>query len=271
MFETQPIHRSKETAPPGATGPTAYEILNPGGKASVLLVCDHASPAVPACFDKLGLEDDILGRHIAYDIGAAAITRLLSAALDAPAVLAGTSRLVIDCNRAPGDPQSIPEISDTHIVPGNIGLTAEEARARAEAFFWPYHHAIANLLARLWQRGPAPALFSIHSFTPTLGGEDRQWDLSVLWNRDPRLALPLIEELGSHETLHVGNNEPYSGREIAYTIDIHGGAAGLPNCAVEIRQDHLETEKEISHWAGLLGDALGKILGRDGVAQVTHF
>lgn len=262
---------SEEIHPPGAADPPAFEILNPTGKASVLLVCDHASPAIPACFNKLGLEDDILERHIAYDIGAAAITRLLSGRLDAPAVLTGVSRLVIDCNRAPGDPQSIPEISDTHMVPGNLGLKGGEVESRAEAFFWPYHHAIANSLAQLWRRGPAPALFSIHSFTPTLGGRDRQWDLGVLWNRDPRLAAPLIAELGSLGTLHVGDNEPYSGREIAYTIDLHGGAAGLPNGAVEIRQDHLETEKEISRWAGLLGDALGKVLAQAALHRVEHY
>ncbi len=267
MFE----RRDKETIPPGAADPPPYNILNPRGKSPVLLVCDHASPAIPAYLDKLGLEDDILGRHIAYDIGAAAITRLLSKRLDAPAVLAGTSRLVIDCNRAPGAPQSIPEISDGHMVPGNIGLKAQDAQSRAEAYFWPYHHAIANLLAQLWRRGPAPALFSIHSFTPSLGGEDRRWDLGVLWNRDPRLAGPLIGELNTHETLHVGDNEPYSGREVAYTIDRHGGAGGLPNCAIEIRQDHLETEREINHWARLLENALGTVLARDGVAQVEHF
>ncbi len=257
----------------GEADPPPFEVINPDGKATMLLVCDHASRAIPRNMKQLGLNDSALELHIAWDIGAAAVTRSLSQKLDAAAVLAGYSRLLIDVNRQPGDPQSIPEVSDNTTVPGNLNLSESDQLERVENFFWPYHHALANSLAHLWRRGPAPALFSIHSFTPSLAGKDRYWDIGVLWNRDPRLAVPLLEKLKSAEDgrYHVGDNEPYSGRDIAYTIDLHAGAAGLPTCAVEIRQDLIESQEGIEHWADVLAWAFKDILARESLHKVEHF
>jgi len=257
----------------GADDPPPYETLNPDGTASLLLICDHASRAFPVAIGPLGLEESHLERHIAWDIGAADVTRRLAAKLDAMAILAGYSRLLIDVNRQPGDPGSIPDISDGTVIPGNIGLTETEASGRLESFFWPYHHAITNGLAHLWRRGPAPALFSIHSFTPTLAGEERYWHIGTLWNRDPRLPVPLLEKLRTAEggALHVGDNEPYSGRDLAYTIDLHGAAAGFANCAVEIRQDQIETAAGAERWATILADAFRDILKIEDLHRVEHF
>ncbi|MBL6958601.1 MAG: N-formylglutamate amidohydrolase [Rhodospirillales bacterium] len=255
----------------GANDPPPYEVINEDGSAPLLLICDHASRAVPKVLGSLGLTADAFDKHIAYDIGAADVTRLLAEKLDACAILSGYSRLLIDINRQTGDPQSIPEASDGITIAGNQNLSEADLVARAETFHEPYHHAITNALAHLWRRGPAPALFSIHSFTPSFGGEDRLWDIGVLWNRDPRMAVPLIEKLRAHPDLHVGDNEPYSGREIAYSIDLHAGAGGLPNCAVEIRQDHVETPAETERWADLLAEALGEIMAMDSLHRVEHF
>jgi len=257
----------------GENDPPAYEVLNPEGKATMLLICDHASRAMPHAMNNLGLDQQALEKHIAWDIGAAAVTRILSEKLDAAAVLAGYSRLLIDVNRQPGDPDSIPQISDGTPVPGNTNLSESQELERVESFFWPYHHALANTLAHLWRRGPAPALFSIHSFTPSLGGTDRYWDIGVLWNRDPRLAIPLLEKLKEADggRYHVGDNEPYSGRDIAYTIDFHASAAGLPSCAVEIRQDLIETPEGIRHWAEVLKVAFKEILTQATLHEVEHF
>jgi predicted N-formylglutamate amidohydrolase len=255
----------------GPGDPPPYQVLNPDGASAVVLICDHASPAISRALNDLGLGADALGRHVALDIGAAEVTRSLSRRLDAPAVLAGYSRLVMDMNRQPGDPDSIIEVSDGTPVPGNRGLSEEEEAGRAETFFRPYHRAIDAVLARLSRRGPVPALFSVHSFTPSLDGEDRRWDIGVLWNRDPRLALPLIRELRRRDGLRVGDNEPYSGREKAYSIDLHGGARGLANCAVEIRQDHLRTPQGAAHWADILGDAVEGIVDLETVRRVEHF
>lgn len=255
----------------GPDDPPPFEVFNAEATAPILIVSDHASRAIPAAMNNLGLDEDALGRHIAYDIGTAVLTRLLAERLGAPAVLAGYSRLLIDCNRQPGDPQSILEVSDGTMIPGNQNLTLAERQARAQCFHWPYHHAIDEAFARLRHIGPEPLLFSVHSFTPSLGGQDRFWDIGVLWNRDPRIAVPLIDLLRQHEGLHVGDNEPYSGKDIAYTINLHAGAAGLANAAVEVRQDHCETREELMRWADILGDALERILTMDNLHKVELF
>ncbi|TVR95732.1 MAG: N-formylglutamate amidohydrolase [Rhodospirillales bacterium] len=234
------------------------------------MVCDHASNVIPEAMGDLGLAQAMLHRHIAYDIGAGELTRRLSARLDAPAVLAGYSRLLIDVNRQPGAPESILAESDGVPIPGNSALSDADQQARAEAFHWPYHHAIETVFAHLRRRGPEPLLFSVHTFTPSLGGRDRLWDVGVLWNRDPRLAVPLLDLLRRHP-IAVGDNEPYSGREIAYTLNLHAGSAGLANAAVEVRQDHCESAEELGRWTDMLGDALSAIVGMSQLHRVEQF
>jgi len=253
--------------------PEPYTILNVDGKASILLICDHASPAIPRDMQRIGLDRSTLKQHVAWDIGAEDVTRRLSKNLDAMAVLSGYSRLLIDVNRHPGDLNSIPEKSDTTIIPGNLKLSKKQQLERLESFFWPYHQSVSNALALLWRRGPTPALISIHSFTPTLNGEKRHWDISVLWNRDPRLALPLLEKLKNIKggSYHVGQNEPYSGKKNGYTIDIHAGVAGLPNCAIEIRQDLINTSNGAKFWADTLAHLLMEILDKDNLKRVERF
>lgn len=255
----------------GPGEPPAFEVINGEGKAPLLLVCDHASNRIPSALGRLGLQPEALRLHIAYDIGAADLTRRLAARLDAPAVFAGYSRLVIDCNRQPGDPQSILSASDGIVIPGNRNLSEDEQEARADAFFWPYHHAIEHLFARLRRRGPEPLLFSVHTFTPTLGGEDRFWDAGILWNRDPRMAVPLIAMLRQVEGLAIGDNEPYAGTDLAYTLNLHAGTAGLAHAAVEVRQDHCETDEQLGRWAEILSDALGRLLGMGNLHRIELF
>jgi predicted N-formylglutamate amidohydrolase len=255
----------------GPGDPPVCEIANHEGTAALLLICDHASRAVPVALDGLGVDEAHWRQHVAWDIGASDVARGLSRRLNAVAVLAGYSRLVIDLNRQPGDPESIPKVSDDVQIPGNQGLGEAAETERVDTFFWPYHLAVNNTLAHLWRRGRPPLLLSIHSFTPSLKGEDRYWHIGVLWNRDPRLAKPLIDELRAHDYLHVGDNEPYSGVDLAYTIERHAGAAGLPNCAVEIRQDLLEDATGVESWVNILADAMENILAREDIFRVEHF
>jgi predicted N-formylglutamate amidohydrolase len=255
----------------GPDDPSPFELVKPEATRPILLVCDHASRAIPRSLGTLGLDADPLSRHIAWDIGAGELTRRLAERLNAPAVLASYSRLVIDLNRQPGDPQSILEVSDSVVIPGNLGLGPEEQEARAEIFHWPYHHAVDQAFARLRRSGPEPLFFAVHTFTPSLGGEDRFWDLGVLWNRDPRFAVPLIEILREREGLHVGDNQPYDGKEIAYTLNLHAGSAGLAHCAIEVRQDHCEGVAGLDHLADLLADALERILAMPNMHRVEQF
>ena len=270
-FRLRPIPDSPASALLGPDEPPAFTVLNPEALRPILLVCDHASRAVPRALGSLGLDDAALSRHIAWDIGAAELTRRLADRLGAPAVLAGYSRLVIDVNRQPGDPQSILAVSDGVVIPGNTALTDAAQEARAETFHWPYHHAVDQAFARLRRAGPEPLFFSVHTFTPSLGGTDRLWDLGVLWNRDPRIAVPLIEILRETAGLHVGDNEPYSGKDIAYTLNLHAGAAGLAHCAIEVRQDHCEGAFGLQRFADLLAGALERILAMPNVHRVEQF
>lgn len=251
--------------------PPPFETVDGADDARVLLVCDHASKAIPLDLGDLGLDRSERECHVAWDIGAAEVTRRLAARLGCPAVLAGISRLVIDCNRQPGDPSSIPACSCTVEIPGNKGLSEAEAQARAERCFWPYHTEIGNRIAHLWRNGVAPAVVAIHSFTPRINGcAPRPWHVGVLWNRDPRMAVPLLHALGGRDGLVVGDNQPYSGREINYTLDTHAGAAGLPNVSFEIRQDLLADADGWARWADLLAEALAPVLAQPGLhrAQV---
>ena len=228
----------------------------------MLLVCDHAGRAVPGELGALGLPPERFEEHIAYDIGAATVARLLSEALGATALLAGYSRLLIDVNRPPGHPQSVPEVSDGVPIPANHGLSEADLVAREEAVFWPYHHAIAEHLARLWRHGPPPVLISVHSFTPAMGTcvKPRPWHIGVMWNRDPRLAVPMIRNLEKEPGLAVGDNEPYSGREVGYTVDFHAASAGLAHVTFEIRQDLVADPRGREDWAHRLEKALRFVL-----------
>ncbi|BAE51099.1 Predicted N-formylglutamate amidohydrolase [Paramagnetospirillum magneticum AMB-1] len=236
------------------------------------MVCDHASAAIPAGLGDLGLDDVARNSHVAWDIGAARVAVLLAEALGCPAVLSGVSRLVIDCNRQPGDPSSIPATSCCIRVPGNEGVDEAEADARARDWFWPYHTEIGDRVAHLWRGGTAPALVAIHSFTPCIDGQmPRPWHVGVLWNRDPRMAAPVLAALRARGDLVVGDNQPYSGREINYTLDTHAGVVGLPNVSFEIRQDLLADEAGCRRWAKILVEALGGVLADDGLYRAEVY
>jgi predicted N-formylglutamate amidohydrolase len=247
----------------GPDDPPPYRVLGSGPRAApILLVCDHAASAVPRSLGSLGLSPDELRRHIAWDIGAAVVTERLSDLLSAEAILASFSRLVIDCNRALDDPTSIAEASDGTLVPGNLRLDAGNREARITAIHRPYHEAIAASLDRFAARGVAPALLSVHSFTPRMDGLDRPWHIGVLWDDDPRIALPLMRELSRDPALVVGDNEPYTARDaVGFTMCHHAVARGLPHVMLEIRQDEIASDDGAGRYAGLIFAALQPILG----------
>ena len=247
----------------GAGDPPAFEVVNPEGAAPAVFLCDHASNRVPRALRGLGLPPGELRRHIAWDVGAAALARRLAVHFDAPAVLSGYSRLVIDCNRALEDEQSIPEVSDGTVVPGNRGLTKREAAARAEACFRPYHEACAAALDRAEARGRVPPVVIMHSFTPALaGGSLRPWHVGVLWKEDGRIARPLLRVLRARGDLCVGDNQPYNAAAAAprgYTMPVHAAGRGRAGVQIEVRQDLIADEPGIGRWAGILVEALAEV------------
>jgi len=263
-----------ETVPPllDPDEPPAVTVANPEGPAAVLIVCDHAANRVPRRLARLGLPDAELERHIGWDIGAADVSLHMAHRLGAPAVLAGYSRLVVDLNRRLDDPTLMPDISDGTRVPGNANLPPTERQARLEALFHPYHDRIRTLIARRRQAGHVPALISIHSFTPVMAGFARPWHVGVLWNRDPRIALPLLQALRAEDGLVVGDNEPYSARGgCGYTLQTHAEAAGLPAVMVEIRHDLIATASGAAIWAERLARLLAPILADPALAETRFY
>jgi predicted N-formylglutamate amidohydrolase len=246
----------------GRDDPAPYVLLQEHGAAPALVVCDHASRAFPRSLERLGLPELPTWQHIAWDPGAGEIARGLAHALDAPAVLAGYSRLVVDCNRSPHDPEAFRTESDGWAIPRNVGLTEYERRVRLASFFDPYHQCIESLLRGFRARGVVPLLIAVHSFAPRLGtlGEDRPWHTGVLWDRDEENARHLLAALRREPGLVVGDNQPYSGKHPAnYTIDTHGKANGLPHVCIEVRQDLLESPAGVERWVRLLARAVGSL------------
>jgi predicted N-formylglutamate amidohydrolase len=252
--------------------PAPFEIVAGDSASGALLICDHASAVIPARYGDLGLGKGERFSHVAWDLGAAKVTRTLARLLGCPAILAGTSRLVIDCNRQPGDPSSIPACSCGIEVAGNRAVDDAEADARAGQWFWPYHRAIGDALAHALRHGPVPAMISVHSFTPCIGGaSERPWHVGVLWNRDSRMAAPVLQRLLARGDLVVGDNQPYSGREINYTLDTHAGAAGLPHVSFEIRQDLLTDDAACEDWAHLLAEVLAPVLADPALREIRVY
>jgi len=239
-----------------------FEILEVEAAQPLVLACDHASNRVPRALDNLGLANEHLQQHIAWDIGAGAVTKLLSRRLKANAVLGNYSRLVIDLNRDLADPSAFPAISDGILVPSNLGLRVEHRAERARALFKPYHEAVRRVTHDWTDAGRIPVFVSIHSFTPKLHGVRRPWHIGVLWDKDPRLAIPFMEALRRAGDIVVGDNEPYSGRHPAdFTIDHHAEPQGLAHIGIEIRQDLINDVSGQQRWASALAEALESVLG----------
>jgi predicted N-formylglutamate amidohydrolase len=223
-----------------------------------LITCDHASNHVPEeVGGTLGLSDGEMGRHIAYDIGAAGVTRRLAERLDAPAILSRFSRLVIDPNRGEDDPTLVMKLYDGTIIPGNRHVDAAEVDRRLTLFHRPYHDAYARLAARRDDTVPC----AIHSFTPRLiGRHPRPWHIGVLYAEDNRLAKPLLARLQAEPDLCVGDNEPYSGHLPGDAMDRHGLIPGRPHVLIELRHDLIATTDGQHAWADRLAPILDAAL-----------
>jgi predicted N-formylglutamate amidohydrolase len=218
---------------------------------NILIVADHASNRVPPEID-LGIERALLSTHIGWDIGVASLAH----ALRAPAYLGNVSRLVIDLNREPGDPDLIPQSSDGQQIPGNSSDTSD----RIARFWQPYH----DELARQIELAEPLMLLSLHSFTPQLATrpeEQRPWEIGVLYNRDDRaarIAIPLFEAAG----IVTGDQQPYSGKFLNATMNRHGEGNDIPYLGLEVRQDLIDTDEGVDRWAALLGPIIAEVCDR---------
>ncbi|MFQ6547555.1 N-formylglutamate amidohydrolase [Aestuariibius sp. 2305UL40-4] len=226
-----------------------------------IVTCDHATNRVPDDVPPLGLPEEDMARHIAYDIGALGVAKRLGERLDGPVIWTDFSRLVIDPNRGEDDPTLVMRLYDGTIIPGNRHVDAGEVERRLNLFHRPYHGALEELAST------RDALFvAVHSFTPQLKGRPwRPWEVGVLYNEDRQLAVPFLDSLRTDTDLCIGDNEPYSGHLPGDSMDIHGRRAGRPNVLIEIRNDLIETEAGQIAWADRLVPHLEAALAASGV------
>ncbi|MBX5225353.1 N-formylglutamate amidohydrolase [Rhizobium sp. NLR9b] len=209
-----------------------------GGQSPVLLVCEHASNALPACFSDLGLPSEALSSHIAWDPGALAVARAISQALDATLVYQRFSRLIYDCNRPPSSPGAMPETSEIYAIPGNKDLTAEERLARTDALYVPFHDAIRELIRDRRARGQDSIVVTMHSFTPVYHGRQRAVELGILHDEDSRLADRMMDAAAEAPLYRTERNQPYGPEDgVTHTLILHGLSNGLRNVMIEVRND----------------------------------
>lgn len=236
----------------------AFEIIGEDRPSDVVITCDHASNIVPDEVNggNLGLSDQDMDRHIAYDVGAGAVSRYLGDLMQSPVILSRFSRLVIDPNRGEDDPTLIMQLYDGTIIPANRGLSAADINWRLDHCYRPYHTALHNLHSTRRD----PIIIAIHSFTAQLEGRPkRPWHIGVLHEHDQTLAKPLLACLRGEPDLCVGENEPYGGHLDGDTIDKHALKNGYQNVLIEIRNDLIRTKSQQQNWAARLAPILLKL------------
>ena len=244
--------------------PKPVRVENPQGRGLGLIICDHAGNRVPRALKDMGLEKATLKKHIAWDIGAEDISRHMSKALDMPAVLAVYSRLVADMNRAPDYHECMAEVSDRIKIPANAALSKEAKELRLKEVHRPYQNRIGKLVEGFVKKGRTPVLVAVHSFTPEMDGVRRPWHISILWNKEEKIAKQVVRALRrNHPDLLVGENEPYSlldERFAGSTICRHAEERNLPYVFVEFRQDLVDTREKAVRWADIFLQALQPVL-----------
>lgn len=222
-------------------------VVNGDGKSPYVLICEHASNHVPRKLAHLGLGPEDLGRHIAWDIGAAAVAEQLSRLMDAALVRQRYSRLVYDCNRPPEATDAMPEVSEIFTIPGNRNLSPANRLARITEIYRPFQRAIDDLLDRRAAQGKPVILVSIHSFTPVYKGKERKVELGILHDRDMRLSTLLIK---SFPNINAQLNEPYGPKDgVLHLLNLHAAPRGLMHAMIEIRNDLITSERGQMEWA----------------------
>ncbi len=248
-----------------------FEIVPGDSSSGIVLLCDHARNTVPAEYGTLGLAASDFDRHIAYDIGAEALTRALAKRLGCPAVHSCFSRLLIDPNRGEDDPTIVMFLSDGTVISGNYPIEDEEIERRIHGFHAPYHDVIDKVLDDAISSGTNPMVFSVHSFTEAWKGIPRPWEVAVLWDNDPRLNRYMIDGLAQLPGLTVGDNEPYDGALKNDTMYRHCTQRGLAHSLIEVRQDLIADPGGVEQWADILGPLLEEANALPQMHEIRHY
>lgn len=223
----------------------ALQIINADGTSNIMLVCEHASNRIPSTLDTLGLSEEALQSHAAWDPGAEAIALLLSKSLDAVLVTAGFSRLVYDLNRPPEHPDAMRAISEIYRIPGNTNLSQQDQQTRTKDLYRPFHDEIDLILDRHQAENRMSVLVTIHTFTPVYLGKKREVELGILHGSDTRLADELLRAAPRITKFTTLRNAPYGPEDgVAHSLEIHALPRGILNVMLEIRNDLVATAEQ---------------------------
>jgi predicted N-formylglutamate amidohydrolase len=237
-------------------------MVNPDGAGDILIVCEHASSRLPASVGDLGLTDEVLKSHVAWDPGALAVAENLSAAFDAPLVYQQFSRLVYDCNRPPESPGAMPEVSEIYDIPGNCNLSEQERNARVEALYLPFHSRVEEVIEARAAAGRGTVLVTMHSFTPVYFGKQREVEIGILHDDDARFADAMLSACDDLDSPYrVRRNEPYGPADgVTHTLNLHAKARGMLNVMIEVRNDLIADEAGQARAADYLEELLKQAL-----------
>lgn len=240
-------------------------IENAEGKGDIVLVCEHASRRVPERLGTLGLSEQALESHIAWDPGALATARLLAAKLDAVLIYQRFSRLAYDCNRPPESEAAMPAVSEVYEIPGNRTMPADERQARIDEIYRPFHDAVARFVTKRKAAGRPPAVVTMHSFTPVYFSKPRAVEVGILHDADSRLADQMLAAATKgRSTYDIRRNEPYGPADgVTHSLIEYGVHNGLPNVMIEIRNDLIRNDVG----QRVMADYLEELL-REGVAEL---
>lgn len=247
------------------------KLISGDNSKGLLLLCDHASNGLPEAYGSLGIDASEFERHIAFDIGAEALTIGLAKRLNTPAVMSQFSRLLIDPNRGVDDPTLVRQLSDGTIIPKNYPLSQKELQNRIDRFHKPYHQAIEKALKEIQASGIVPAIFSVHTMTDKWNDQKRPWQMAWLWDNDKRMLQGMMAEMKSMDDIKIGLNEPYDGALGGDTMNIHGTQNGFAHLLLEIRQDLVSNQQEVDEWVDLLSPLLEKINRDPKIHAIEHF
>ena len=237
-------------------GPAADVTAGPAS-ADVLIVCEHASNAIPEGLSGLGLDAIVRQSHVAWDPGALGVAKAMANSLGAGLVAGTISRLVYDCNRPPDAPSAMPRRSEVFDIPGNLNLSAEARQARVDGIYQSFHDALAGRISA--NLGTLRLLLTVHSFTPTYHGQHRPVELGLLHGADDRFARAMLSAAPDQYVTLL--NEPYSAADgVAHTLDLHGAGNGLLNVMIEIRNDLIVTPQAQADMAAYLAPWVRRVL-----------
>lgn len=250
-----------EVLSPDEGEPVAVELGE--GTGPFVFICEHASFTLPRSVGDLGLGEEARKSHIAWDPGALAVARLLSARFDSPLVFQRFSRLVYDCNRPPESPAAMPASSEVYRVPGNENLTEQQRQARTRGLYRPFHAEISRLIERRKARGLSTSIVTIHSFTPVYFGKHRDVEIGILHDADTRLADAMLAAASGEMSFDIRRNEPYGPADgVTHSLILHGIARGIPNVMIEVRNDLIADNQSQEVMATYLSKLIAQALGR---------